>query len=115
MTATVLPIREQPGESDTDSDRPPVFDLEAYADEFNDSIVPAYRRGVADEEWPADIGLARSIIPPGTAGERDFSHLAPRLPPSSRSAALGAWRASVPAPTARSWRRSSPRRTSNQP
>jgi len=58
----------------------PAFDLDAYEAEFDDSIVPAYRRGVADAEWPADLGLARSIIPPGTAATRDFSHLAPRLP-----------------------------------
>ncbi len=58
----------------------PTFDLEAYEHEFDESIVPAYRRGVADEEWPADIGLARSVIPPGTAAARDFSHLAPQLP-----------------------------------
>jgi len=58
----------------------PTFDLEAYAQEFDESIVPAYRRGVADEEWPADVGLARSVIPPGTAAARDFSHLAPQLP-----------------------------------
>src|ERR1043165_5448864 len=38
------------------------------------------RRGVADGELPADAGLARSVIPPGTAATRDFSHLAPRIP-----------------------------------
>jgi pyruvate/2-oxoacid:ferredoxin oxidoreductase beta subunit/ferredoxin len=58
----------------------PVFDVGAYVEEFGASIVPAYRRGVADEEWPADVGLARSIVPPGTAATRDFSRLAPRLP-----------------------------------
>ena len=56
------------------------FDVQAYVEEFGASIVPAYRRGVADAEWPADVGLARSIIPPGTAASRDFSRLAPRLP-----------------------------------
>jgi pyruvate/2-oxoacid:ferredoxin oxidoreductase beta subunit/Pyruvate/2-oxoacid:ferredoxin oxidoreductase delta subunit len=35
---------------------------------------------VADLELPADAGLARSIIPPGTAATRDFSRLAPRIP-----------------------------------
>jgi pyruvate/2-oxoacid:ferredoxin oxidoreductase beta subunit/Fe-S-cluster-containing hydrogenase component 2 len=58
----------------------PLFDITSYVEEFGASIVPAYRRGVADEEWPADVGLARSIIPPGTAATRDFSRLAPRLP-----------------------------------
>ena len=58
----------------------PLFDIQSYVEEFGASIVPAYRRGVADEEWPADVGLARSVIPPGTAAVRDFSRLAPRLP-----------------------------------
>ena len=58
----------------------PLFDVQTYVEEFGASIVPAYRRGVADAEWPADAGLARSIIPPGTAASRDFSRLAPRLP-----------------------------------
>lgn len=58
----------------------PLFDITSYVEEFGASIVPAYRRGIADEEWPADVGLARSVIPPGTAATRDFSRLAPRLP-----------------------------------
>ena len=58
----------------------PVFDVRTYVEEFEDAIVPAYQRGRADAEWPADVGLARSIIPPGTAASRDFSHLAPLLP-----------------------------------
>ena len=58
----------------------PVFDVRTYVEEFEDAIVPAYQRGRADAEWPADAGLARSIIPPGTAASRDFSHLAPLLP-----------------------------------
>jgi pyruvate ferredoxin oxidoreductase beta subunit len=59
---------------------PPLLDMDAYVEEFGRSVVPAYRRGVADRELPADAGLARSVIPPGTAASRDFSHLAPRIP-----------------------------------
>ncbi len=59
---------------------PPLLDMDAYVEEFGRSVVPAYRRGVADLELPADAGLARSVIPPGTAATRDFSHLAPRIP-----------------------------------
>ena len=59
---------------------PAGFDVQTYVEEFGASIVPAYRRGVADAEWPADVGLARSIIPPGTAASRDFSRLAPHVP-----------------------------------
>ena len=58
----------------------PLFDMDTYVEEFGQSIVPAYRQGVADAEWPADVGLARSVIPPGTAATRDFSRLAPQLP-----------------------------------
>ena len=59
---------------------PPLLDMDAYVEEFGRTIVPAYRRGVADRELPADVGLARSVVPPGTAATRDFSHLAPRIP-----------------------------------
>jgi len=58
----------------------PVLDMHAYVEEFGRSVVPAYRRGVADMELAADAGLARSIVPPGTAATRDFSRLAPRIP-----------------------------------
>ena len=58
----------------------PLFDVHAYVDDFNRGIVPAYGRGTADAELPADAGVARSIIPPGTAAVRDFSHLAPQIP-----------------------------------
>jgi pyruvate ferredoxin oxidoreductase beta subunit len=67
----------------------PVFDAEAYVDDFNRSVVAAYRRGVADAELPADAGVARSIIPPGTASVRDFSHLAPQIPEFIREACVG--------------------------
>jgi pyruvate/2-oxoacid:ferredoxin oxidoreductase beta subunit/Pyruvate/2-oxoacid:ferredoxin oxidoreductase delta subunit len=58
----------------------PLFDVHAYVDDFNRGIVPAYGRGTADVELPADAGVARSIIPPGTSAVRDFSHLAPQIP-----------------------------------
>ena len=58
----------------------PLFDVHGYVDDFNRGIVPAYGRGTADAELPADAGVARSIIPPGTAAVRDFSHLAPQVP-----------------------------------
>ncbi len=59
---------------------PEVLDIHAYVEDFGRSVVPAYRQGIADRELPADAGLARSIIPPGTAAVRDFSHLAPTIP-----------------------------------
>jgi pyruvate ferredoxin oxidoreductase beta subunit len=66
-----------------------VFDLDAYVDDFNRSVVTSYRRGVADAELPADAGVARSIIPPGTAAVRDFSKLAPRIPEFVLDACVG--------------------------
>jgi pyruvate ferredoxin oxidoreductase beta subunit len=44
---------------------------------------------VADAELPADAGVARSIIPPGTAAVRDFSRLAPRIPDFVLEACVG--------------------------
>jgi pyruvate ferredoxin oxidoreductase beta subunit len=59
---------------------PRLLDIESYVEDFGRSIVPAYRRGEADRELPVDVGLARSILPPATATDRDFSNLAPRIP-----------------------------------
>lgn len=67
----------------------PLFDVHAYVDAFSASVIPAYRRGVADRELPADSGVARSLIPPGTAASRDFSGLAPRIPDFIREACVG--------------------------
>jgi pyruvate/2-oxoacid:ferredoxin oxidoreductase beta subunit/Pyruvate/2-oxoacid:ferredoxin oxidoreductase delta subunit len=65
------------------------FDTNAYVDDFNRVVVDAYRRGSADGSLPADAGVARSIIPPGTAATRDFSGLAPRIPELISSACVG--------------------------
>jgi len=67
----------------------PVFDVHAYVEEFAANVVPAYRSGTADRGQPADTGLARSIIPPGTAATRDFSTLAPRIPKLLAEACVG--------------------------
>jgi pyruvate ferredoxin oxidoreductase beta subunit len=48
--------------------------------EFETDILPAYRRGTADADMPADDRLARSLMPPGTAAMRDFSGLSARIP-----------------------------------
>jgi pyruvate/2-oxoacid:ferredoxin oxidoreductase beta subunit/Pyruvate/2-oxoacid:ferredoxin oxidoreductase delta subunit len=67
----------------------PVFDVDSYVEEFNESVMPAYRSGTADRDYAADNGLARSIIPPGTAATRDFSTLAPRIPQLLAEACVG--------------------------
>ncbi|MGH2513343.1 MAG: 4Fe-4S binding protein, partial [Candidatus Limnocylindrales bacterium] len=66
-----------------------VLDVGAYVDDFNTSIVDAYRRGLADRELPSDSGIARSVIPPGTAATRDFSGLAGTIPAFMLEACVG--------------------------
>ena len=65
------------------------FDVHAYVDDFNSTVVEAYRRNTADGELPADRAVARSIIPPATAAVRDFSGLAPLIPDFVREACVG--------------------------
>jgi pyruvate/2-oxoacid:ferredoxin oxidoreductase beta subunit/Pyruvate/2-oxoacid:ferredoxin oxidoreductase delta subunit len=56
------------------------LDVEAYVDDFNARVIGAYERGAGSQELPADVGVARSLVPPGTAALRDFSYLSPLLP-----------------------------------
>ncbi|MBI4638893.1 MAG: 4Fe-4S binding protein [Candidatus Rokubacteria bacterium] len=56
------------------------LDLEAYVDDFNARVIGAYAAGVGSQTLPADAGVARSLIPAGTAALRDFSYLAPEIP-----------------------------------
>lgn len=56
------------------------LDLDTYVDDFNRRVIGAYRAGTGSVELPADIGVARSLIPPGTAALRDFSYIAPEIP-----------------------------------
>ena len=48
--------------------------------DFNDRIIRGYEEGYGEKELPADLTLARSLIPAGTASLRDFSYIAPELP-----------------------------------
>jgi pyruvate/2-oxoacid:ferredoxin oxidoreductase beta subunit/Pyruvate/2-oxoacid:ferredoxin oxidoreductase delta subunit len=59
---------------------PQRFSIRAYVDDFNTTVIDAYRRGVADAELPADEYAGRSLIAPATAGTRDFSTLSPQIP-----------------------------------
>lgn len=56
------------------------LDVEAYVEDFNARVIGAYEKGVGSQELPADVGVARSLIPPGTAALRDFSYLSPEIP-----------------------------------
>ncbi|HHK41332.1 MAG TPA: thiamine pyrophosphate-binding protein, partial [Planctomycetaceae bacterium] len=54
----------------------PVLDV----NDFNDRIIRAYEEGVAENALPADLSVARSLVPAGTAALRDFSYIAPEIP-----------------------------------
>ena len=54
-----------------------------------DDVLALYRRGVAETELPADELTARSLMPPGSAADRDFSSLAPTLPAFLADACTG--------------------------
>src|SRR5215208_456143 len=54
----------------------PVLDVE----DFNERIIRGYEEGYAEKELPADLSVARSLIPAGTATLRDFSYIAPDIP-----------------------------------
>ena len=49
-------------------------------DDFNNRIIRAYEDGYRGNDLPADLPLARSLIPAGTAALRDFSYIAPEIP-----------------------------------
>ncbi len=48
--------------------------------DFFDRVITGYNEGTGEDELPADMGLARSIIPAGTGAFRDFSYIAPEIP-----------------------------------
>lgn len=54
----------------------PVLDV----DDFNDRIIARYEDGSGPDKLPADLSVARSLIPAGTAALRDFSYVAPEIP-----------------------------------
>lgn len=48
--------------------------------DFFNRVVLKYNEGTGDKELPADLSVARSLIPAGTAALRDFSYIAPEIP-----------------------------------
>ena len=48
--------------------------------DFNERIIRGYEDGTGEKELPADLTLARSLVPAGTAHLRDFSNIAPEIP-----------------------------------
>jgi pyruvate ferredoxin oxidoreductase beta subunit len=63
----------------------PVLDVH----DFNERIIRGYEEGVGEEELPADLSVARSLIPAGTATLRDFSYVAPEIPEYIRENCTG--------------------------
>lgn len=64
------------------------LDLPEYLASFGDLVLDAYRDG-EEESLEAGPGLARSLLPPGSAAARDFSSLAPQIPEFLASACVG--------------------------
>src|SRR6516225_1050141 len=54
----------------------PVLDV----DDFNERIIRGYEEGYGEKHLPADLTVARSLVPAGTATLRDFSNIAPEIP-----------------------------------
>src|SRR5262249_42248108 len=48
--------------------------------DFNERIVRGYEDGTGENELPADLSVARSLVPAGTASLRDFSYISPEIP-----------------------------------
>src|SRR5262249_61618718 len=48
--------------------------------DFNERIIRGYEEGYGEKHLPADLSLARSLVPAGTATLRDFSNIAPEIP-----------------------------------
>jgi pyruvate ferredoxin oxidoreductase beta subunit len=48
--------------------------------DFNERIIRGYEEGSGEKELPADLSVARSLVPAGTATLRDFSNIAPEIP-----------------------------------
>ncbi len=55
------------------------LDIETYNRLFTE-VVEAYNQGTGPAVLPADVGVARSLIAPGTGALRDFSYIAPEIP-----------------------------------
>lgn len=64
------------------------FDLAGYIEDFNERVIGAYN-SAGDDALPADLGLARSIIPAGTGAFRDFSYIAPEIPEFENNNCVG--------------------------
>jgi pyruvate ferredoxin oxidoreductase beta subunit len=90
MSATVTPSMNEANERDPFNNNSygtlvdsgyklvslPVLDV----NDFNERIIRGYEEGWGERDLPADLSLARSLVPAGTATLRDFSNIAPEIP-----------------------------------
>ena len=49
-------------------------------DDFNERIIRGYEEGYGEKDLPADLSVARSLVPSGTATLRYFSNISPEIP-----------------------------------
>ena len=63
----------------------PILDVR----DFNERIIRGYEDGTGEKELPADLSVARSVVPAGTATLRDFSYVAPEIPAYIRDNCTG--------------------------
>src|SRR5437773_3821522 len=54
----------------------PVLDV----NDFNERIIRGYEEGYGEKDLPADLSVARSLVPAGNATLRDFSNISPEIP-----------------------------------
>src|SRR5262245_2336172 len=57
--------------------------------DFNERVIRGYEEGKGEKDLPADLALARSLVPAGTAALRDFSYVAPEIPEYIRDNCTG--------------------------
>src|SRR5207248_10575641 len=48
--------------------------------DFNERIIRGYEEGWGERDLPADLSVARSLVPARTATPRDLSNIAPEIP-----------------------------------
>jgi len=76
ITTDKVKVEEISKGADDNGYDPDIVDVDA----FFERVIEGYNEGWGDSQLPADIQLARSIMPAGTAIKRDFSFLAPEIP-----------------------------------
>ncbi len=64
---------------------PEVLDIQ----DFFDRVIAGYNEGGGPETLPADLDVARSLIPAGTGAYRNFSYISPQIPAFEKEACVG--------------------------